>query len=486
MLDNPAKTLTTMVLGGRGSGHFGHKGRSGQVGGSDDDVAQQEMLAARQHDLLAKPDFVIGLPAQLHGDAQRYVAAYGQRWQSASLPPGMSRGTPQECYKNASLLALENDSLEFVEGFAKIPSLDGLVFAHAWNVDKTGKVIDITWDKPEEAEYFGVKYDKATYLKHLYTAKRYGVLGGDVKAAKILIRNGAKKIRALGGPGSGNFGHAGRPGQVGGSTASKDLLGRGPEDYPPSRKDGLDTRERFSDGHGNYTKERQELHQAIINKYLAGTTPVEKPIATIIGGGMASGKSTLMSVEKIGSDNSVLVNVDEIRNDLPEYAADENGKRPVNVSFTHEEASDISKKLLQAAIDTKRNLTLDGAGDTTLYKLGGKIAAMRARGHKIVADYVTVPLDVAQKRSDERGQKIGRFVPPTALREVHKAVSGIFPEAIRQGLFDKARLWDTHNVKQDGTKYGRPTLVAMSKGRDLTILNPHLWAGFLSKADIDD
>lgn len=213
----------TRALGGLGSGNFGHAGRPGQVGGSSESDAaevenQTRLAASRADDTLANPSFVMGLSSRLHGDAQRYVAAYGQHWTAAKLPSNVEHGTPKECYKNASLLVMMRDDLSFVEGFAKTGKIGDLVFAHAWAVDRAGNVIDPTWSEPENAHYFGVKYERKAYLRHMVKTRFFGVLGGDADAAKRVIHTGSKALRALGGSGSGNFGHAGRPGEVGGSS----------------------------------------------------------------------------------------------------------------------------------------------------------------------------------------------------------------------------------------------------------------------------
>lgn len=56
--------------------------------------------------------------------------------------------------------------------------------------------------------------------------------------------------------------------------------------YKPMRPHGFDTKEKFSDGNGNYTPERTALHEEIMAKFLSGVTPVDAPTATILGGGM--------------------------------------------------------------------------------------------------------------------------------------------------------------------------------------------------------
>lgn len=183
-----------------------------------------------------------------------------------------------------------------------------------------------------------------------------------------------------------------------------------------------------------------------------------------------------MKFAGIGKENTVMVNVDEIRPMLPEFKP--SADKPVSTEFTHEEASDIAKELTKRAVKKSYNLVLDGTGDTTLEKLGGKVAVMRSKGHKIIAEYVTCPVEDAQARADARGKKIGRFVPPTAMKEAHKAVSQIFPEAIRQGLFDEARLYDTR-----GAAGVAPKLVASSRRRTLVVHNQKLWDDFIKKGN---
>jgi len=290
--------------------------------------------------------------------------------------------------------------------------------------------------------------------------------GGKVGAQAL------RKLVAAGGAGSGNFGHAGRPGEVGGSAESghADALNRASSTYTPIHVQGRDTREQFSDGHGHYTAERAELHHAIIAKYMQGTTPVETPTSIILGGGPASGKSSLVEAEHI--PNTVMVDVDKIRTELPEYK-ERVGKDTTISAFTHEESSDIAKQLAHEAAIQNRNTLLDGTGDGTIEKLGGKVAMLRAEGSRVVGKYVTVDTEVAVARAAERAAKTGRYVPETFLRETHAGVSRVVPEAIRQGLFDEFELYHTNGPK--------PALVATAKGRDLVIRDPQAWESFVKK-----
>lgn len=200
-----AAQLLVRVLGGKGSGNFGHAGRKGEVGGSGEgsavdahaERAQQEQLAAAQTDPLAHPEFIMGLHNVRTEDATRYVAAYGQRFASAGRPADVPKDQDKECYKNASMLVMSHPELDYAEGFGQVRGLGDLTFAHAWAVDKAGNVIDSTWDHSESNKYFGVRYAREPYLKYLLKAKIYGVLAGDRKSAQRAIETGVPELRGV-------------------------------------------------------------------------------------------------------------------------------------------------------------------------------------------------------------------------------------------------------------------------------------------------
>jgi hypothetical protein len=259
-------TLAARALGGPGSGHHGHAGRPGQQGGSSsrgdktgasladqliegreilsraisrpqgtsvstDEERRQDDLAAAQTNPLAHPPFVLGQDNAISGELSRYVAAYGQEFTGRGEVANHEMGRMKECYRNASLLVMSRPDLTYAEGFATSAKTGDLAFMHAWAVDAEGKVYDATWR--DGTSYFGVKYQRAPYLKQLYKAKFYGVLGGKFESAQKAIQTGGAGLRdeglkALGGPGPGFFGHTGRPGQIGGSSKAATDLGTGP------------------------------------------------------------------------------------------------------------------------------------------------------------------------------------------------------------------------------------------------------------------
>lgn len=159
-------------------------------------AAVRQTLAAKQTNAMARPDFVLGFPDDTpdYEGARDFIAAYGQPFKAQKLPAGIEKGRQNECYRNASLLVMDNEDYDFVEGYADTPGLP-FTFMHAWAVDKQGNVIDNTWENPEKSRYFGVRYNRAKYMKSLYKAKVYGVMSATPKQIKAALANNAKDLR---------------------------------------------------------------------------------------------------------------------------------------------------------------------------------------------------------------------------------------------------------------------------------------------------
>ena len=120
---------------------------------------------------------------------------------------------------------------------------------------------------------------------------------------------------------------------------------------------------------------------------------------------------------------------------------------------------------------------LDGTGDGSVESLTKKIKTMTDRGMTVRAKYATAEIATALKRNAERYVKTGRMVPPEYVRDVHKKISQIVPDAVRQGVFDDFELYDMN-------KAGEAIKVATFTKKDgLKILDNNLYGNFLAKAD---
>ena len=124
------------------------------------------------------------------GDFLAYLRAAGARdWTPAPLPCGAERGVPKSCFMNATHALLADGGLDYCEGVGFTPGLP-FGFLHAWAVDADGNVVDPTWNEPERCRYYGVRYDRARYLKHIQRTGYYGVFGGSNQTARRVLAKG--------------------------------------------------------------------------------------------------------------------------------------------------------------------------------------------------------------------------------------------------------------------------------------------------------
>lgn len=230
------------------------------------------------------------------------------------------------------------------------------------------------------------------------------------------------------------------------------------------------------DAPGNITPERAALHKAIEDAHFEGKTPVENPTATIMGGGPASGKSTMEKTMDV-DPNTVKIDPDKIRVQFPEWKENvgqpgTNGTRLA--MMTHEEASLISKNITKRANAEGYNVLIDGTGDSDYDKLASKLQAHRDAGQRVVGRYATLDTDLAVKLAKAREKITGRGVPEAYQRECHANVSRVVPQAVRNGLFDDFELYDT-------TIKDKPRKVMSYKNGQTTVHDTVLWSDFIGK-----
>lgn len=229
------------------------------------------------------------------------------------------------------------------------------------------------------------------------------------------------------------------------------------------------------DGTYRFTPERQALHDQIVNEALAGKTPAEgQPVYHVLGGGPAAGKSTYVDSDagvRLRDDNTVMINADDVKTQLPEYQQMMAERNPNAANFAHEESSYLVARIQAAAFENRLNATLDGTGDNAPAKLRSKINAARAAGYRVEGHYVTVPTDVAVQRANARGAQTGRYVPESVIRGTHSGVSRTLPEVYSD--FDAVDLYDTRGNSLEH--------VMSWRDGSFTVHDNGLWDEFVAK-----
>lgn len=185
-----------------------------------------------------------------------------------------------------------------------------------------------------------------------------------------------------------------------------------------------------------YTPERIKLHKEIIKEFKENVYCIsdkKQPIAILMGGSPASGKSTFVKkfAPYLLTNNLLKIDADEIRSKLPEY-------RGFNATQTHLETKDIVNTLLSdrnIGIPCKFDLLYDGTMNNTK-SYTPLINLLKHLGYKVFIIYIDkVNEEVIKDRALKRYQKSGRFVPveviddffekgTAALEQLKKEVDG--------------------------------------------------------------
>lgn len=228
---------------------------------------------------------------------------------------------------------------------------------------------------------------------------------------------------------------------------------------------------------------RVELHEAIIAGILDVPTDVEEPEFLFLGGGPASGKSSIVKSGTIElPPEAAMINADEVKDQIPEYNELRSAGEKTAAGYTHEESSLVASQARTRAVQQKSNVVLDGTGNSDIKKMRAKIEDARSRGYKVRGRYVTVPTDVALARSEARAKdpksdSYMRWVPPDVIEDAHISVTNTTLAVLAEGLFDDFELYDTNGASPDDPP--RPILRATRDS--VEIIDQELWEAFVNK-----
>lgn len=175
-----------------------------------------------------------------------------------------------------------------------------------------------------------------------------------------------------------------------------------------------------------YQPSRIALHDSIIADYLSRARCIfrEKPIAIMTGGLPGSGKSTFIKryANWLTNKSIFAIDADEIRAKLPEYQG-------WNAFVTHEETSDIIKRLLTliGRNECRYDILFDGTmvNSKKYNELMNKFLQL---GYDVYLIYITIPLELSIERALSRYQRSGRFVPLEIIYETASKGKSVFDE----------------------------------------------------------
>lgn len=226
----------------------------------------------------------------------------------------------------------------------------------------------------------------------------------------------------------------------------------------------------YLDKDGYLKPEREALHKEIIDTLLQGKVPVEgQATMTMLGGGPASGKSSVMNPDTSGNIHAVTVDPDMIKGMLPGYG-DMAKESEEAASFYHEESSALAKRFAGVAFSENYDVVYDGTGDGSVESVEKKIENARSHGYEVNAKYVTIDTEEAVRRNQARYDdakargETPRLPKPDFVRECHAKVSRISIACASE--FDSIEVWDNNGA------WGEQKLIATGgSGKGLTAVS---------------
>lgn len=229
---------------------------------------------------------------------------------------------------------------------------------------------------------------------------------------------------------------------------------------------------------GELNFERTLLHASLIEGLLGDGPRREHAHVTFMAGGPAAGKSRLREVLGLAGEAAIVIDVDDIREQLPEYAQWISEQPEQAADLTHREASQVSKVALAIALARGRDVVFDTVGGDDEGSFSAKIQGAIDRGATVVVTYATVAVELALEREAERFAKRRRRVPEKVLRAKHAEVS--------RGIRSVSELAVEHIAVYDTTGE-EPLLLAQGPGGagldGLEVIHPEGYAAFLEKGN---
>jgi hypothetical protein len=173
------------------------------------------------------------------------------------------------------------------------------------------------------------------------------------------------------------------------------------EAWPVERLGGATTSEIYRDpATGQWTPERAQLHETIIDRLLAGKLPSTRPRITVVTGGVGSGKSNLIESE-IASErpDAVVIDADRMWLEIPEYESLANADWRTVGNQTYSELRNLRDQTLAEAVARRLNIILETPGDKYLEET---LSLIERDGYKVSICYVHCPEEEAHERMQQR------------------------------------------------------------------------------------
>ncbi|MCY7433134.1 zeta toxin family protein [Bacillus safensis] len=230
----------------------------------------------------------------------------------------------------------------------------------------------------------------------------------------------------------------------------------------------------------DYTSDRKVLHTQIIDGLFNDSqNSQEPPQAILLGGGSASGKSTLTKLWIKAYEKNLIplicIDCDDIKTLIPEYEDIKRYNLETAAFYVHDESSDIGDFLLEKCVQERKNFIYDGTMKN-LIKYKKLIELLHEHAYNIMATVVDVPIETALERNQVRFMETGRKVPEEILVKSHKEVPKTF-DVIKEMVHEYV-LYDTSETVPN-------PITEKTEDGNVTIYNEKRLEQFYSKSKLE-
>ncbi len=157
-----------------------------------------------------------------------------------------------------------------------------------------------------------------------------------------------------------------------------------------------------------YSPDRKRVHEDIVGRLLHPAL-FPKPTAYIFGGGLGTGKTTLRKRKEFEEKlrHAVVLDVAEVRQQIPEYASFRATDAEMADARVHEEARHIVKLAFAEAVACGYDLVYESTCASPAVK--PFIELLKCHDYTVQVVFVDAPPEVAFQRLQQRGEPVGDF-----------------------------------------------------------------------------
>jgi len=188
------------------------------------------------------------------------------------------------------------------------------------------------------------------------------------------------------------------------------------------------------------TPERLALREDVAQNTYGNGARNKDSEAWFVTGLPASGKNAAISNPLMEKNGAMLIDSDEIKSQLPEYAGG------IGAAAVHEEATMIQTAVLERAVNAGDNIVMPRVGKSYA-GMENDITMLQKAGYSVHLVYVDVPDKMAIQRAVARFQKTGRLVSVEYIHSVNGHPRNTFNKLRAAGIGDSFSAYDNSGPK---------------------------------------